>query len=75
MNNTLRTLDTDGYALVAGISPAEVAKILDAAESLPAAEPEEVRGGYRDLFTLLPAVRDLAGHPGIRRWPAAVLGP
>jgi Phytanoyl-CoA dioxygenase (PhyH) len=75
MNNVLRTLDTDGYALVAGISPAEVARLLDAAESLPPAEPEEVRGGYRDLFTLLPVVRDLAGHPGVRRWPAAVLGP
>lgn len=75
MNNTLRSLDSDGYAVVAGISPVEVARLLEAAESLPAAEPEEVRGGYRDLFTLLPGVRDLAGHPGIRRWPAAVLGP
>ena len=75
MNNALRTLDSDGYAVVAGISPAEVAKLLNAAEALPAAGPEEVRGGYRDLFTLLPEIRELAGHPGIRRWPAAVLGP
>src|SRR5512143_3742164 len=76
MNPTLRTLDADGYAVVAdGLSPAEIASLLTAAESLPMTRPEEVQGGYRDLFTLLPAVRDLAGHPRIRRWPAAVLGP
>jgi hypothetical protein len=76
MNNTLRALDTDGYAVVPGsLSPAELAGLLDAAQSLPPAGPEEVRGGCRDLFTLLPTIRNLAGHPGIRRWPAAVLGP
>lgn len=76
MNTTLRNLDALGFAVVAdALSAAEVATLLAATNTLPAAKPDEVRGGYRDLFTLLPAVRDLAGHPGIRRWPAAVLGP
>lgn len=76
MNPTLRALDAEGYALVSeALSPEELAALLSATASLPPARPDEVRGGYRDLFTLLPVVRELAGHAGIRRWPAAVLGP
>ncbi len=76
MNTTLSDLATVGYAVIpAAVAPSEVATLLQAAESLPPAEPEEIRGGHRDLFTLLPAVRELAGHSALRRWPAAVLGP
>ncbi len=76
MIETLSALASDGYAVVPdGLSPSEVDRVLHATRTLPQAEPEELRGGYRDLFTLLPIVRDLAGNSRIRSWPAAVLGP
>lgn len=76
MNSTLRNLDALGFAVVAdALSAAEIASLVALTDALPPAKADEARGGYRDLFPLLPPVRKLASHPGIRRWPAAVLGP
>lgn len=76
MTDPLRTLADDGYALIpTALGAAEVAALLAATGSLPAPAPDDTRGGHRDLFSLLPAVRALAGRAEIRRWPAAVLGP
>jgi len=75
MTDALQTLADDGYALVpSALAAHEIAALLAAAETLPSPPPDDTRGGQRDLFSLLPAVRELAGHPAVRRWPAAVLG-
>ena len=71
----LTRLAHDGFAVIpSALAPCEVASLLAAVEALPTPSAEEARGGQRDLFRVLPVVRNLASHPGIRSWPAAVLG-
>lgn len=72
----LSALDRDGFAVVPGVlSAAEVAEFVSAADNLSLSATDVVRGGYRDLFGLMPEVRRLATHPALRRWPDTVLGP
>ncbi len=42
---------------------------------LPPLTLDEQRAGLRDVFTRVPAVRDLATHPAIAGWPRVILGP
>ena len=73
---TISQLHTDGFAVVPeALALNEIAALLAAVEGLPEHSNPDARGGYRDLFALLPEVRALAGHPALRQWPAAVLGP
>jgi ectoine hydroxylase-related dioxygenase (phytanoyl-CoA dioxygenase family) len=76
IDSILETLRQNGFAVVRdALRSTEVAQLALATDRLPAVTAGEVRGGYRDIFTLLPEVRSLAAHPGVRRWPTAVLGP
>lgn len=70
------TVTTDGYAVIADAVPAAVVDALAvAADHLLAALPPGPRGGVRDLLTVMPAARDLARSPVLRRFVEPVLGP
>lgn len=76
IDGTLSALDRDGFAVVANaLSAAEVAELVSAADKLSPSATDEVRGGYRDLFHVMPVVQELATHPALRYWPETVLGP
>lgn len=76
MTPPLAQLTRDGFLVVPEALPdTECLQLLADVEALPSHHQSEARGGYRDLFTILPAVRALAGHPALFAWPAAVLGP
>jgi Phytanoyl-CoA dioxygenase (PhyH) len=69
-------LERDGFAVVPGAVPgAELLALEIALEHLSAEMDLGTRGGVRDAFRLVPAVRTLAVGQGL--WPlaAAVLGP
>lgn len=72
MDATHQQLHRDGFATIPGaLSQAEISVLLAAIARLPVSH--EARGGHRNLFQL-PEVRELAAHPAIHCWPAAVLG-
>lgn len=76
MQRALSQLDSLGFSVVEeGLTSREVATLLADVSTLLQPEEADTRGGQRDLFSALPSVRKLAGHPAIHRWPAAVLGP
>jgi len=76
IDRTLSALDRDGFVVVPGaLSAANVAEFVSAAENLSPFDSDEVRGGYRDLFNVMPVVQKLATHPALCKWPEAVLGP
>lgn len=75
MNQYLLTLDRDGVAVVPDSLPPEaIDALVDAAESLLTALPAGPRGGVRELLTVMPAARELAGSLAVRRWVEPVLG-
>ncbi|HEV3023144.1 MAG TPA: phytanoyl-CoA dioxygenase family protein [Pirellulales bacterium] len=76
MNATLASLAREGYAMVPdALGQAELDRLDSAIDTLAPAGDDGIQGGMRDLFTLLPASRELAAHPAIWCWPSAVLGP
>ena len=68
----------DGYAIVPDILPdGEVRALQQALENLPQDEAVRRRGdtyGARNLFTLVPAVCELASGPALRNLVAPILG-
>jgi ectoine hydroxylase-related dioxygenase (phytanoyl-CoA dioxygenase family) len=75
MDTVFADLAERGYAVIAdALSPIEVDALSAAADTLPPLTRDEQRAGVRDLFTRLPAVQQLAEHPAIAGWPAAILG-
>ncbi len=75
MGPHLTSLAGDGFTVIpSALARWEVESLLAAVEALPIPSAEEARGGQRDLFRILPVVRDLASHPAIRSRPAAILG-
>jgi ectoine hydroxylase-related dioxygenase (phytanoyl-CoA dioxygenase family) len=76
MDTILSDLEHAGFATVAdALSSLEVQALLQTLGTMPHPTDEEARAGQRDLFTKVPAVRELAAHSAVRGWPAAVLGP
>jgi ectoine hydroxylase-related dioxygenase (phytanoyl-CoA dioxygenase family) len=76
MPTPIDQLRSDGFAVIPQALPEdERQRLLAEVEGLPAHLDADARGGYRDLFTLLPSVRSLAGHPALKQWPSALLGP
>lgn len=76
MTDPLTSLATSGFAVIPeALTATEVATLLAEVAPLTLGVTSDSRGGRRDLFSALPSVRALAGHPAIHRWPAAVLGP
>lgn len=76
MDSTLSRLARDGFAVVPdALGAAEIEDLKGAVDQMVRAAEDSARGGVRDLFRVLPAARELAALPGVRRWPAAVLGP
>jgi Phytanoyl-CoA dioxygenase (PhyH) len=76
MDTIFADLAGRGFAVIAdALIPPEVEALCAAAEQLPTPSQAETRAGVRDLFTHLPATRELARHPAIAGWPAAILGP
>lgn len=65
----------DGFATVAAALPQiDRQSLVTQVEALEGDSRLRGRGGYRDLFSVLPSVRALAQHPAVHCWPAALLG-
>ena len=74
MDDYLRAIERDGVALVPDAVPSDVLDVVAAATEPILAGLSRVQGGVRDMLAV-PAVRELARSPGVRRWVEPVLGP
>jgi ectoine hydroxylase-related dioxygenase (phytanoyl-CoA dioxygenase family) len=75
MNTILTSLAHDGYAIVPqALAQDELSQLIAAVDVLVPPNDDRNHGGLRDLFGSLPATRELAAQPAVRRWPSEVLG-
>src|SRR5687768_13304234 len=75
MDEFLRAVDRDGFAVVPDALPADVVDRLAAAVEPLLAGLTRVQGGIRDVLGRVPAGRETAGSAAVRRWVEPVLGP
>ncbi len=75
MDDYLRAVEADGFAVVPGAVPAGAADRLAAAVEPLLAGLTRAQGGVRNVLGRVPAVRELAGSDLLRRWAEPVLGP
>jgi hypothetical protein len=76
MEDFVGRVERDGFAIVPHAVPsAEIEGLAAAIGSAITVHAERRRGGLRNLFDHVPAVRNLARSPHVRGWAAGVLGP